>query len=83
MDFVKAQFDKLLLACLFVTCLLLTLHGFHHESDSGFVSWLENIDGQVLAALLTLMVGSRMTQRSNDVSKNNQNPPTAPSGPAS
>jgi hypothetical protein len=56
-NFVRSHFDKLLLSGLFLTALGLFMHAIHHAPDAGVVNWLENTIGQILAALLTLMVG--------------------------
>lgn len=65
-DLFKANFDKLLLSILFLTVVGLLLHAIHHQADAGTISWFENTIGQVLAALLTLMVGRSMTSRNGD-----------------
>jgi hypothetical protein len=66
-DFFKQHFDKLLLSSLFLIALGTFMHFarslefYATEANAahlaGIVSWLENTVGQVLAALLTLMVG--------------------------
>lgn len=66
-DFLKQHFDKLLLSSLFLIALGTFMHfarslTFYANAEnaahlSGVVSWLENTVGQILAALLTLMVG--------------------------
>lgn len=71
-DFLKTHFDKLLLTGLLLTLFFATIHVLHHGPDETAVNWLENTVGQVLAALLTLMVGQRLTQRNID------HPPAAP-----
>ena len=75
-DFLKTHFDKLLLTGLLLTLFFATIHTLHHGNDMSVISWLENTVGQVLAALLTLMVGSRMTQRNGD-GKNGNGAPIA------
>jgi hypothetical protein len=65
-DFFKSHFDKLLLTGLLLTLFFATIHTLHHGTDTAAINWLENTVGQVLAALLTLMVGQRLTQRSAD-----------------
>jgi fumarate reductase subunit D len=78
LDFLKMHFDKLLLLALFCLCMGYTLHGMHRGFDDAFVNWAQNITGQVLAALLTLMVGTRLTARNGD----HTYPPTPPTPPA-
>ena len=70
-DFLKQHFDKLLLSALFLTALGIHMHfarelAFYSTTTNvshiaGTVSWLENTVGQILAALLTLMVGRSLT----------------------
>jgi hypothetical protein len=70
-DFLKTHFDKLLLSALFLTGLGTFMHfarelAFYSTQNnvnhlSGLVNWLENTVGQILAALLTLMVGRSLT----------------------
>ena len=61
------QFDKVLLFVLFVFLMVMAEVIFIRSGYAqGFISWMENIAGQVLAALLTLMVGARQTQRASD-----------------
>jgi fumarate reductase subunit D len=74
-DFLKSHFDKLLLTGLLLTLFFATIHTLHHGTDAAAVNWLENTVGQVLAALLTLMVGQRLQQRNGD------NKPPVPASP--
>ncbi len=77
-DFFKTHFDKLLLTALLLTLFFATVHVLHHGPDESALNWLENTVGQVLAALLTLMVGTRMTQRGGDNRNGNATVPAAP-----
>lgn len=72
-DFAKAHFDKLLLSFLLLILFFGAIHVLHHGSDAAAVNWMENTVGQVLAALLTLMVGQRAMQRGSDTSGNGSN----------
>jgi hypothetical protein len=74
-DFLKSHFDKLLLTGLLLTLFFATIHTLHHGTDTVAVNWLENTVGQVLAALLTLMVGQRLTQRNGDLTSSTPNQP--------
>jgi hypothetical protein len=70
-DFWKQHFDKVLLSSLFLLALGTFMHfaraiEFYGSSTNaahleGVVNWLENTVGQILAALLTLMVGRSLT----------------------
>ena len=73
------HFDKLLLAVLFVVVTGLTFWIMHKFPDSESLHWIENADGQILAALLTMMVGQRMIQRKpDDTNGKAPVPPTVP-----
>ena len=82
-DFLRAHFDKLLLSALFLISLGMQVHfsrelAFYSNTTnvthiSGTVNWLQNTVGQILAALLTLMVGRSLTSGSQ--------PPPPPSEP--
>ena len=76
-DFIKTNFDKLLLTTIFCVALGVTVHVMHHAAvDAGSIQWVENITSQVVAALLTLMVGNRLAVRNGD-SNGNSNGKTA------
>jgi hypothetical protein len=67
MDFIKQHVDKLLLSLLFLICFGIFIHFtrqlFFFATPANAthlgneINWLENIVSQILAALLTLMVG--------------------------
>jgi hypothetical protein len=71
-DWFDKHFDKLLLSALFLAGLAIHMHfarelAFYSNTTnvshiSSTVNWLENTVGQILAALLTLMVGRSLTQ---------------------
>jgi len=77
-----SHFDKLLLAGLFVLVTGLTFWIMHRFPDSESLHWVENADGQILAALLTMMVGQRMTQRKPDEANGKGAAPLPPTAPA-
>ena len=66
-DFWEKHFDKILLSALFLIALGTFMHfaraiefygtASNSQHLTGIVTWLENTVGQILAALLTLMVG--------------------------
>ena len=58
--------DKLILLSLLLITLGLALALIFHHSDNSAVQWIENIVGQVLAALLTIMVGRTLASRKDD-----------------
>lgn len=72
MDRFWTHFDKFLLSLLFLISLATFMHfaremAFYSNTQnaahlSNTVNWLENTIGQILAALLTLLVGKGLTQ---------------------
>ena len=76
-EFLKLNFDKILLSFLFLFTLFLTLHAVRAlvyfaepsrlQALTGTVNWLQNTVGQILASLLTLMVGKGLQQRASDL----------------
>lgn len=65
----RQNFDKILLAVLWIGALLFTLHMMHDSMDKDNVAWGREAAGTVLGALLGLITGSRLA-----LSKN-QDPP--------
>lgn len=70
-DFVKANFGLLVLLLIFLTLLGVTFHVFHeavtNPTSKDFLTWLEAKAGEVLAAVMTLIVGVRSAKdRSGD-----------------
>jgi hypothetical protein len=59
MDFVKANFDKLLLSIIFIACMLYVRRSISFGVDDAFINWAQGITGQIVAALLTLMVAAQ------------------------
>lgn len=57
-DFIKAQFDKLLLTFLVLVCLGTVLHLIHHTADASVVNWGLSLVSGVIGALLTLITGN-------------------------
>lgn len=67
-DFVKANFGLLVLLLLFLTILGVTFHIFHESVNpmaKDFLTWLEGKAGEVLAAVMTLIVGVRAANGRN------------------
>lgn len=77
-DFLKSEFDKIMLCVLFFLTMGFLLHAIHHTTDGATITWLEDIVGQILAALLTLLVGARMQNRKTDGSNGTTAPPAPP-----
>lgn len=81
LDFVKANFGLIVLLILFSLMVAVAFHVYHESnanpSAKDFLSWLEQKAGEVLAAIMTLIVGVRAANgRSSD--GNGKLPPTSP-----
>jgi membrane protein implicated in regulation of membrane protease activity len=72
-EFMNSHFEKLLLSGLFLIAFGMTVHAMHYSIDASARAWLEQTTGQIIAALLTLMVGSRMTPRNGDSEEKKNN----------
>lgn len=71
LDFVKANFGLLVLVLLFMTLLAISFHVYHETQANtlgkDFLAWLEQKAGEVLASVMTVIVGTKATnQRSTD-----------------
>lgn len=71
LDFVKANFGLIVLLTLFSLLLAVAFHVFHEASNNpsakDFLAWLEQKAGEVLAAVMTLIVGIKAANgRSSD-----------------
>jgi hypothetical protein len=78
LDFVKANFGLLVLLLLFLTLLAVSFHVFHESSQQpiakDFLSWLEQKAGEVLASIMTVIVGARAANgRTGDTKNGNGN----------
>lgn len=78
LDFVKANFGLLILTLLFTTLLAISLHVYREGSTNAlgkdFLAWLEQKAGEVLASVMTVIVGARATnQRATDNPSNATN----------
>lgn len=81
MDFLKSQFDKILLSVLLIlTCVLVVLL-IRWNMSSEMVTWAQTMAGGFSGALLTLITGSRFTPRVTDQRENGNGKPTVPSTP--
>lgn len=81
LDFVKANFGLIVLLTLFSLLLAVAFHVFHesnvNSASKDFLAWLEQKAGEVLAAVMTLIVGIKAANgRSSD--GNGKVPPPAP-----
>jgi hypothetical protein len=57
MDFLRSQFDKLLLACFVAFLLGMLFHLLRERPDSSAIAWLEKSVDMVTGALLALVTG--------------------------
>lgn len=91
-EFWRNHFDKVLLASLFVIAfgiyiLFVRELAFYATTNNAqhlgeVVNWLQNTIGQLLAALLALMVGRSMASRATDNPGGGPAQPKAPAGAA-
>lgn len=65
--FIRDNFDKLLLVFLFLCALSALLHLVHHNSDMEQVHWAREVVDTILGALLGLITGHALAQRSTVV----------------
>jgi len=71
LEFVKVNFGLFVLLTLFMTLLAISFHVFHESSQNtigkDFLAWLEQKAGEVLASIMTVIVGARVgNQRASD-----------------
>jgi high-affinity Fe2+/Pb2+ permease len=63
LDFVKANLGLFILVFLFMILLAMSFHSFHEASQNplskDFLAWLEQKAGEVLASIMTLVVGAK------------------------
>ena len=58
-DWLKAEFDKAMIALLAFLCILGAIHAAHHvPPDSALVTWLQLTASNLIGALLTLITGA-------------------------
>lgn len=83
LDFVKANFGLIVLLVLFSMLLAVAFHVFHdpNQNSKDFLGWLEQKAGEVLAAIMTLIVGVRNTNQRAGENGNGKDQPTAPASP--
>ncbi len=74
-DWFTHNTDKLMLLSLLLIVLGLAVALILRHSETSAVQWIENIVGQVLAALLTIMVGRTLATRKDDAPNGAASPP--------
>jgi hypothetical protein len=65
MDFLKAQFDKLLLVGFTLVMLALLALMLAYKMDTGAIAWLEKSVDMVTGSLLTLITGQFLKNKSD------------------
>lgn len=60
LEFIKENFDKLLLTFLFLIIFSATVHMAYHNMDASDVAWARESAGTILGGLLGLITGYRM-----------------------
>lgn len=84
LDLVKANLGLIILLVLFSVMLAVAFHVYHESaanpSAKDFLAWLEQKAGEVLASIMTLIVGVRAANaRSSDPGGGKPSPSPAPS----
>lgn len=77
LDFVKANFGLVVLLLLFFTLFAVAFHVFHENANPNskdFLAWIEQKGGEVLASIMTMIVGVRAANsRASDSKTTNGN----------
>ena len=66
MEFLKSQFDKLLLSALFLLSSVMTIMLMCWNMETQMITWGQGLASGFVGGLLTLITGSRFTTRSTD-----------------
>lgn len=66
MNFLRCNFDKLLMTILVLIFAALTVHIIHHSNDTKLIDWVTNAFSALLGALLGLITGSAMNGRQGE-----------------
>jgi hypothetical protein len=74
--FIDEHFNTLLITGLILVFVGVTMHIIHDKGDGSNIQWIENLDGQFVSALLTLLVAKKVIG-----SNGGPNPPSPPSAP--
>lgn len=64
-QWLRASFDKFLLAALFAAGVVLVLHMSHDKADTDVIGWAREQSGTVLGALLGLITGRALAGHNN------------------
>lgn len=76
-EWLKAEFDKAMIALLAFLCIIGAIHAAHHNPpDSALVTWLQLTASNLIGALLTLITGAVLKGKNG----NSGGAPPAPSG---
>jgi|SRR5208337_152966 len=70
--------DKFLATGLFLLTMLVGVHMVHHSADTASLAWIQDINKQLLSAVLTLLAARAMSSRA----PSNGTPPQEPPKPA-
>ena len=77
LDFIKGNLGLFILLLLFLTLLAVSFHVFHEAASNAlskdFLAWLEQKAGEVLASIMTVIVGAVTTNRRSSDAKNGTN----------
>jgi hypothetical protein len=81
LDFVKANIGLIILLTLFSLLLAVAFHVFHENANPAgkdFLAWLEQKAGEVLASVMTVIVGARAANGRSGDGNGNGNGKTPP-----
>lgn len=81
MDHVKERTPEIILAVLFILAMGFSAYAIHIDNEH-FGNWSEEVAGQILAALLTIITGSRLLGSKNGNGNGSSAPPPPPMGTA-
>jgi hypothetical protein len=59
-DFLKANFGLLVLLAIFTLLHFTAFHIVHHATDASWQEWIQQKEGEILAAVLTVIVGAKV-----------------------
>lgn len=66
MDFLKANFGLLVLLVIALVLHMSAFHAVHSAGEGDWLGWLQGKEGEILAAVLTVIVGNKGNQRTGD-----------------
>lgn len=74
MEWLRGQFDKIILVFMLLVMLALTIHSLHHSTDQTATAWFREQTNTVIGALIGMITGGaiqRMADKPHDAKPNN------------